>query len=198
MAAANALIESPDAFNLFRQLTAVVDVARRDVPVQLIGNAAVLNPLLNLWLEDEDAASRVVQLIVRKREERGLPPVGDADFNRRAYMRELMAQKRERGRRLVTLFNELRSEDDRLVGPARTEFERYHANRWYEVKTAREDALRDALDRRLTADEMRNISSQLWEAVDQELNELEEFVRTELRKSFHQRATNGFKFRLVL
>lgn len=190
------LIDDAEAIPLFRQLTGVYDLARKGVPVRMVGRAAVLNPLLVLWLEDEPAAHRVIDLINRKRSEYDRPPIGDQDFNRRSYMRELMAQKRERGRRLVELVNELRSEDDKLRGAARIEFERLHSTRWLDVKKERENALREAEGRRLTADEMDSIKDQLWAEVDAELDELEAFVRQESRKPLHARAPGGFKFRL--
>jgi hypothetical protein len=190
------LIEDADAVSLFKQMTGVYDLARKGVPVRLVGRPAVLNPLLVLWLEDEPAAHRVIDLINRKRSQLGRSPIGDQDFNRRSYMRELMAQKRERGRRLVELVNELRSEDDKLKGATRIEFERIHANRWLDVKKERENALREAEGRRLTADEMHTIKEQLWSDVDAELDALEEFVRQEVRKPLHARAPGGFNFRL--
>lgn len=142
--AASALVEDADAVQLFQQLVGVYELAKKGVPVRLVGRAAVLNALLALWLEDEDAAMRVLDLVNNKRHVRGLSPVGDQDYQRRAYMREFMAAKRERGRRLVTLINQLRVEDDKLRGTARAEFERLHANRWFGVRKEREEALRRA------------------------------------------------------
>lgn len=194
--AVECLIDDADAVVLFRQLTGVYDLARKGVPVRMVGRSSVPNPLLVLWLEDEPAAHRVIDLINRKRSELDRPPIGDQDFNRHSYMRELMAQKRERGRRLVELVNELRSEDDKLRGGARIEFERVHATRWLDVKKEREAALRDAEGRRLTADELHEIKEQLWRDVDQELDALEGFVRQEVRKPLHARAPGGFNFRL--
>ena len=40
------------------------------------------------------------------------------------------------------------------------------------------------------------IKEQLWADVDAELDELEEFVRKEVRKPLHARAPGGFNFRL--
>lgn len=190
------LIHDTDSAQLFRQLTGVYDLAKRDVPVRLVGRPAVLNALLDLWLKDEPAAERVVDLINKKRAELGREPVGDADYNRRGYMRELMAQKRERGRRLVELANGLRAEKDKLRGTTRMDFERMHANRWYEVKKERENDLRESVGRRLTVDEMNAVASQLWADVDSELDAFEAFVQAEIRKPIHQRAPAGFDFKL--
>ena len=194
--AVESLIEDSDAVSMFRQMEGVYDLARKSVPVRLVGRPAVLNPLITLWLEDEGAAHRVFDLVNRKRTALGLPPIGDDDYNRRSYMRELMAQKRERLRTLVALVNQLRPEVDKIKGPARTEFERQHGNRWFEVKTERENAMRERLGRRLNLDEMGEIRTQLWADVDAELEELEEFVRSEIQKPVHARAPGGFKFKL--
>jgi hypothetical protein len=194
---AECLIADADAPLLFRQLMGVLDLAQKHVPVRLVGRAAVLNPLLVLWLDDEPAALRVVDLINRKRSQEGHDPLGDQNIHRRSYMRELMAQKRERARRLIELVNELRSEKDKLRGAARIEFERTHSNRWFDVKKERENDLREKLDRRLTADEMQEIKDALWADVDRELDDLEVFVRQEVRKPLHERAPGGYMFRLM-
>ena len=180
--AVDTLITDADAAALFKQLAGVYDLARKNVPVRLVGRAAVLNPLLVLWLEDEDAA--------------GLGPVGDGDYMRRAYMRELMAQKRERGRRLVDLENRLRADNDKLKGTQRMDFERLHANRWYEVKKEREAAARAKFDRRLSTDELAEIATNLWTDVDSELDAFEVFVEKEERQPLSKRSARGFKFLL--
>lgn len=194
--AVETLITDSDAEQLFKQLTGVYDLAKREVPVKLVGRAAVLNPLLELWIEDETVAENVISLINRKRKERDLGPIGDADYMRRGYMRELMAQKRERGRRLVELANRLLSDNDKLRGTARMDFERSHANRWYEVKKQRENAAREQFGRRLTALEIADIASNLWADVDAELDAYEEFVIAEERKPLAARSPKGFNFRL--
>lgn len=194
--AVTCLIEDADAPAMFRQLTGVYDIARKGVPVRLVGRVSVLNPLLLLWLDDEPAAQRVIDLINRKRRNAGLDPVGDQDFQRRSYMRELMAQKRERGRRLVELVNTLRSDNDRIKGSARIELERQHAARWFAVKQQREEDARARLGRRLSAEELDNIREQLWRDVDAELDALETFAHEQLRKPLHQRRPEGFPFTL--
>jgi len=194
--AVDTLITDADAAALFKQLAGVYDLARKNVPVRLVGRAAVLNPLLVLWLEDEEAAERVIALINRKRDAAGLGPVGDGDYMRRAYMRELMAQKRERGRRLVDLENRLRADNDKLKGTQRMDFERLHANRWYEVKKEREAAARAKFDRRLSTDELAEIATNLWTDVDSELDAFEVFVEKEERQPLSKRSARGFKFLL--
>lgn len=194
--AVDCLIQDPDSVEMFHWLNNTYDLARRGVPVRLVGRGAVLNPLLTLRLGKESAYANVLTLINRKREDHGANPLDEGDINRRSYMRELMAQKRERGRRLVGLVNQLRSEADKLQGTARMEFERLHASRWQAVRKEREDALRDRLCRRLTSDELTRIKDQLWAEVDQELDEFEEFVRVESRKPLRERAPGGFNFKL--
>lgn len=194
--AANALIEDSDAAVIYKQMLGVHELARKGVPVRLIGRCAVLNPLLELMLDDFDAAERVIELIERKRSDAGNSPLDNEGFDRKAYMRELMATKRERQRRLVELINMLRPDRERLKGATRMEFERVHANRWFEVRNEREDDLREKLGRRLTNDERMGIIRQLWADVDAELAELDEFVRSEMRKPLHSRAPAGFKFKL--
>jgi len=194
--AANTLIEDSNATALYQQMMGVHELARRGVPVGLTGHAAILNPLLDLMLTDNPAAERLMQLIERKRSESGLPSLDDKGFDRKGYMRELMAVKRERQRRLVELVNQLRSDSDKLRGPARLEFERIHAARWFDVRQEREDQLRDTLGRRLSLDERTNIIRALWLEVDSELDALEEFVRAEIRKPLHNRAPTGFQFKL--
>lgn len=49
--AVECLIDDADAVVLFRQLTGVYDLARKGVPVRMVGRSSVLNPLLVLRLE---------------------------------------------------------------------------------------------------------------------------------------------------
>ena len=194
--AVECLIEDPDSLEIFHGLNSTYELAKRGVPVRLVARGAGLNPLLTLRRDNEGTYANVLDLVNRKRQARGDNPLDEGDINRRSYMRELMAQKRERGRRLVGLVNQLRSEEDKLQGTARMEFERLHASRWQAVRKEREDALRDRLNRRLTSDEMTRIKDQLWAEVDMELDAFEEFVRVESRKPLRERAPGGFNFKL--
>lgn len=194
--AANTLVADADAKTLYIQMQGVLEVAARNIPVQLVGRPAVLNPLIRLALRDEPAYERVMDLVDRKRREAGLPPLSEMELDRKAYMREFMALRRERLRRLVDLWNELRSENDKIRGAARLQFEQLHGARWKDEKDRREDALRVKLGRRLTADERRDVSTRLWEDVEEELVALQEFVRAEMRKPLHQRSKEGFQFKV--
>lgn len=196
--AVNALIDDSDASDLYKKMNLTYELICKGVPVRLVGRAAILNPLLDLLIDDLPAGERVLQLIDRKRTEGNQESLdeGEGGFDRKSYMRELMATKRERQRRLVDLVNALRSENTKLKGSPRLEFERIHAARWLNVRTEREDALREKLGRRLTVEERTNIIKQLWVEVDQELDELEAFVLEEIKKPVFRRAPEGFKFKL--
>jgi signal transduction histidine kinase len=192
--AVNTLVGDIDAKTLYTQMQGVLDLAARGIPVQLVGRPAVLNPLIDLALADEEKYERVMELVDRKRTEASLAPLMDMELDRKAYMREFMAVRRERLRRLVELWNELRSEHDKIRGSTRLDFEQLHAARWKEEKDRRETLLRQKLGRRLTMPERQSISAQLWEEVDAELNQLDAFVRSELRKPLRNRSKDGFKF----
>lgn len=194
--AANTLVADADAKTLYAQMQGVLELAARNIPVQLTGRPAVLNPLIELALRDEAAFDRVIELVDRKRKEAGLPPLGDMELDRKAYMREFMAIRRERLRRLVELWNELRSENDKIRGASRLQFEQLHGARWKDEKDRREEALRNQLGRRLTAEERRSVSTQLWEDVEEELAALQDFVREEIRKPLANRSRTGFEFKV--
>lgn len=194
--AMTALIESSDAETLYKQLMGVFEVARKGVPVRLTGRPAVVNPLLDLLLQDHPAGERVLQLTNKYRAEKELGPLEGGGFKRKPYMRDLMATKRDRQRRLVELVNELRSEHDKIKGSVRIAFEQMHANRWFAVRTEREEAMRKALGRGLSVDKRMDVIAGLWADVTKELDDLEEFVRAEIRKPLSQRAPNGFNFKL--
>lgn len=194
--AVNTLVRDVDAKTLFAQMQGTLDLAARGISVRLVGRPAVLNPLIDLALTDEDKYERVMELIDRKRTEAGLPALMDMELDRKAYMREFMAVRRERLRRLVELWNDLRSEHDKIRGSARLDFEQLHAARWKEEKDRREVAERQKLGRRLTMPERQAISTRLWQEVDAELDALQDFVRDEIRKPLHARSKDGFPFRV--
>lgn len=201
--AVSALIEDSDARQMFTQLSGVLELKRQRLPVALTGRPAILNPLLDLAIEDPDTYGTVLDLIDTKRALRGLEvlvviepePEPEPDADRKAYMREFMAIKRERQRRLIELLNELRSDVDKIKGTARMELERIHAARWLDEKDRREYAMRKHLGRRLTIAERKSVSTQLWADVDAELDALEEFVRLQLHLPLSQR-TSSFNFRV--
>lgn len=195
--AVSALIEDSDARQMYTQLSGVLEIKRQQLPVALTGRPAILNPLLDLAIEDPDVYGTVLDLIDAKRALRGLEMLGniEPDADRKAYMREFMATKRERQRRLIELLNELRADIDKIKGTARMELERIHAARWLDEKDKREYAMRKRVGRRLTIAERKSVSTQLWADVDAELDALLEFVRLQLRVPLSQR-TSSFNFRV--
>lgn len=196
--AVNTLIDDDAAKQMYAALAKILELKRQDYPVELTGRYAALNPLMELAGKDEDAFERVMDLVARKRSERDLPPLdaGNAEKDRRVYMRKFMAAKRDRQRRLIELLNQLRSENDKIKGSARLELERVHAARWLDEKDRREKAIRDESGIRMTADERSQISLFIWAEVDAELDALEEFVRVQSRLPLHQRSASGFQFRV--
>lgn len=194
--AANMLVTDSDAKTLYAQMQGVMELSAKGIPVQLTGAAATLNALVMLANHSRPAFDGVMELVEHKRGEAGLVPLAEGDPDRRAYMREFMASRRQRLGRLVGLWNQLRSERDKIQGATRLAFEQLHGARWKEEKDRREDAMRDTLGRRLSMEERRAIGNQLWSEVEAELDDLERFVREEVRKPLHQRAPNGFQFRV--
>lgn len=197
--AVDALAQDSDAADLFTKMNWIIELIDKGVPAQLTGRPAILNPLVQLYSEDVDTFDRVITLVNRTRTNNGLPTLDNEDSDetdRKAYMREFMAKKREKQAVLVRLWNELRAERDKIKGTTRMEFEREHAARWQDEKKAREDAARGRLGRRLSNDERKAIASKLWDDVQEELDSLEEFVRSEMHKPLHLRSPEGFKFKV--
>ena len=131
-------------------------------------------------------------LVDRKREEFGLDAL--KVFDRTAYMRELMAKRRERQKRIVTIANTLRSERDKLVGQARVDFMNDHANRWHAVRLEREEEERKRLGRRLTEVERQEVIAKLWQDVDAELDAYEDYAKS--WEVFGDVGPAGFEFKL--
>lgn len=48
----------------------------------------------------------------------------------------------------------------------------------------------------MSQEELKELIRQFWEDVDRELDELEEFVKIEMKKPLHARAPDGFRLRL--
>jgi hypothetical protein len=191
--AVNTLIEAADASDLYKKLVGVYEVANKGLPVRLVGPAAALNPILELMLEDYPTAERVIELVDAKRAEADLPEL-DPGFDRAAYMRELMAKKRQRQTRLADLINRMRVNKmlDRLVGKDRLELMQQHANRWHAVRLEREDDERQRLGRRLTEVERQLIIARLWGDVDKELNDYEAYVNN-WQLGMYESKNDGFE-----
>jgi len=193
--AVETLATDDGAERMYKQLLLVYDAASGGLPVRLTGRPSVLNPILELMLEDYDTAGRVLDLIDRKRSQAGREPLDNGGFSRKPYMSKLMADKRARQKRFVIAWNQLRPERDALRGTARMEFERIHAARWMTVKLEREDEARARLGRRLTNEERARMTEQFWADVDAEIDALEDYAQQEMRKPATARGA-GFEFRL--
>jgi hypothetical protein len=190
--AVNALIHDGDASLLFKQFNATLSVVRKGAPVRLVGRASVLNPLLDLTVLDSAAAERVFDLVERKRATAGHAPLNDTVERRKRYMRELMAERRARLRRVVDISNSMRSDRDAIKGRQRMQFEGHHVKRWGAILTQREQEAREAAGGRIPLHEFVELREQLWRDVDAELDAFEAFARAESRLPLSQRKPNGF------
>ena len=191
--AANALIELPDAGDLYAALIQTHEHAAKGLPIRLSGHASVLNPLLEFMLEDFDASETIFDLVEKKRSEGGLQPLRPL-FDRKAYMRELMAKRRKRLNHVTELTNALRSEMDKIAGASRARLESAHTQRWTNYRLGLENQKRLSLGRRLTKDERTDIIISAWKTIDAELDAFEHFVKDQLRKPVLDRSE--FVFRL--
>ncbi len=195
--AVNTLIEDGDAESMYQAMRGVLAIARRGIPVNLTGRPAVLNPLIALAQSDEEAFDRVIDLCNRKRKERGLTSFA-VDNLKRSYMREYMAERRSRARRMSKLWNNLLPTADQIKGNARLDFEQQESAKWYDEKTRREEELREQLGRRLKRDELQSIAQQLWTDVDEDLDNFEKFVDAELAAPItRRRSPHAFKFQFA-
>lgn len=189
LGAVNVLIHSDNAAPLYEDMIALMPAAKT-LGARFSDYRAVLNPLLELALPDRESFNRVVNLIERKRAEAALPPMHPSDeegFNKTEYMRDFMAQKRERERRAVSVENLMRSKRDQLRGRARLDFMQAQSARW---KMARDHALqtaREAEGKRLSRQQVRAVLDAFWATVDQELDRREHLAREEHSKPVSMR-----------
>jgi hypothetical protein len=173
LAAVNMLITSPDAHQLLDATEAVSRIAGAH-PVKLTGDAAPMNALVRLRIEDPDAWDRVLNLIEQRRLEMGFDPLRTkADgYDKVAYMRQFMEQKRERQKVAVEIENLIRGERDALRGNARLEFMRRQSQRWKEQRDAYLDRAKVQLKTTtLTREQMQAALAQFWEVVDADLDQ---------------------------
>ena len=177
----NFLVLDATAPRMFAVLMDVVKV--KQLPVKLMGDAAILNPLLALSREDEEAFDRVVALIDSKRAKRGWPPLKtDEKFDRNEYQRDFMYQKRVRERRAADIENMNRTDRTRLIGTKRIEYMRTISNRWKKRRDELLDAERKRLDGTMPLETMRSLLEQFWARVDEELDALEAEARRQMMK----------------
>ena len=175
LAAVNELTSSPAAKTLFDTLTSIIRVARLH-PVKLDGDAAVLNPLLSLALNDPAAYEWVIVLIDNRRVTAGLEalrPPEEKKFDKVAYQRDFMDHKRQRQRRAVEIENMARPPRDQLIGRARLDFMDGQAAKWKTRLDDLLDAARRERGSRLPREVMEQLRTQFWAGVDAELDALE-------------------------
>jgi hypothetical protein len=182
--AVNRLIALPQASELYSDVVALLPAAK-SLEARFSGDREYLNPLLDLAVADREKFDAVMTLVEVKRMEAGLPPLStspDQRFDKTAYMRDFMQQKRERERRAVEIENMMRSERNQLRGRARLDFMQAQANKWKKGRDKALDAERKRLGRRLTWDEQAGVLQAFWSTIDGELDGLEELARAERNK----------------
>jgi hypothetical protein len=182
--AVNALVAADNAPQLYSDLLGIMDAATR-FGARFTGEREILNPLLNLAMSNRDQFLRVVSLIESKRAAAGASPLSappDTTYDKTSYMREFMAQKRERERRAVEIENMMRGDRSPLKGRARLEFMQTQSARW---KAQRDDMLAAAKQRAgsqgLKRAQEQDLIAQFWQRIDRELDELEQLARAELQ-----------------
>lgn len=165
--AANALLQFENAGGMFAALTKVMALPQ-NLPVDLSGNAAVLNPLLRLYRRDPLAYNGLMERIEARRAERGLPPLaepGASGFDKNTYQAALMAEIRSRLFIAARVENLRRPPSSQLVGNARLEFMRGQRKKWMDRLKARLDLEPTPLPK----SRRREISADFWENIDAEL-----------------------------
>lgn len=189
LGAVNALIQAEDAAPLYQDLIALLPAAKT-LGARFSDHRAVLNPLLELAITDRERLDRVIELVERKRAEAELPPMvpeADDGFDKTEYMRDFMAQKRERERRAVDIENLLRSERDRLRGRARLDFMQSQSAKWKLARDTALQAARESEGKRLARQQVRAVLDAFWATIDRELDGLEQLAREEHRNPVNMR-----------
>lgn len=158
----------------FQTLLSVAETARLH-PVRLSGEMDALNPLLDIFLEDEAKFTRLIALVNTARAREGYSPLvapgADPDrFDRTAYMRDFMDQKRVRQRRCVQIENDSRPPRDRLIGEARLRFMRETSAKWHDELETRMNTARDAQGARLPKIMVDAIREKFWRDIDVRLD----------------------------
>lgn len=201
--AVNILVADCDSSLLGRTIKLVKVANQVGIELLPVGEAAELLPLAQLAVDNVLKFRNVLELINQRRHDAGLPPLvvegvtdETSETSRKDYLAQHMREKRARERRIVDAWNSMRSAHDALKGQARMDFQRLHANRWFDAKQQREHDLEVKLGRTPRREELQALQELFWEEVDQELADLEAFAREEMRKPLSQRSPNGFTFRI--
>ena len=147
------------------------------LPIKLTGDAAPMNPLLWLSLNDRNAFNTHMEIIDTLRVKRGLAPLVAAGFDKNDYQAGFMAQGRLRRGRAVNNENAQRPPRDKLRGQPRLEFERVTQAQWKKQIDAQLAVARKANGGTLPRDLYKSIITRFWAAVDVALDEKEEQTR---------------------
>lgn len=188
--AASLLVESESAPRMYDSLVAVARLAAHH-PVRMDGELAPLNALVSVFARNPDGFHRLMALIDAKRAAKGrtpMVPTTEKRYDKTEYMRAFMDAKRQRENRAVEAENALRPAADRLIGNARMEFKRVQSAKWNARLQAALDAAREAHGARLPKAVQDKTRDDFWAMIDAELDDLEEYVRTEQLKPAHMRA----------
>lgn len=175
LGAVNLLVLDDAAPTFYEALTVAVQLPKH-LPLGLQGQAELMTPLVELARRDRSAYEAVLQLIDKKREARGWPPLTPPKkegFNKVDYQRQFMDQKRQRERRAAEIENMLRPERDKLIGNTRLEFMRQTSAKWKIRRDELVDRARAAHGGQIPMEAMRALLEKFWSQVDQELDEAE-------------------------
>lgn len=209
--AVNFFCTDQDAQDFYVKLLLTLQfIEESGVRVKGLGREAIINPLVNQYLENSDTFERVIDLIQTKREQAGLPalvnPADEAESgvqrekrkdqkHRNTYFSNYMFNKRDRERRLIEAWNSMRSERDKVVGTARTEWIRQESARWLNEIEHRINKLVEQEGRRPTRAEKAAIGDKVWEEVEDEIAGLEQFARDQMRLPINQRNKDSYSWR---
>jgi hypothetical protein len=185
LASVNALV-NPETPRWMYDAVTVLGRTKAKYPLVAVGDLAVLNPLIDLFSADHASFERVMALVDKKRAEIGVAPIRteeETGFDKRAYMRDFMEQKRVRQRRAATIENFARSANDALRGSARLEFMDAQSAKWKVELDKRLAVARDAAGTdRLAKPLLETLRAQFWTWVDTQLDEAERQSKLKLRR----------------
>lgn len=158
-----------------------------NLPVKLYDTSAVwLNPLLYLYKARPQTYQTIVQWVNEKRVGKGFTPLfkDKREFDKTDYMREFMAERRSRERRLIAIENARRADRDKLQAQSRDNYLRKVSAEWREEKDRMLDAAMAQKDgKRLTKEERQEILRLFWETIDRRLDDMENQSRRGLHSS---------------
>lgn len=190
LTAVNTLIAT-DRHTFMAEAIEAVAAMNTRYPVQFADKLAVLNPLLQLRIEDANSFEKVKQLVDSKRHVEGLPPVWPGPekekFDKVEYQRQLMATRRRIAKAALEIENAQRPERDKLIGTARLEFENKVLADWGAELERQIEEMRDEAGGRLSKEATSAFRKQYWAGVEASLEERHDLLRKELLKPIHMR-----------